>query len=559
MLHSLSISNIVLIDRLDLAFEADLCVLTGETGAGKSILLDALGLALGARAAVPMVREGAAQGSVSAVFELPPDHPVWVRLAEQGLAAEEGGQLILRRVIDRDGRSRAFVNDQSVSVGLLKDLGDMLVEIHGQHADRGLVQAAGHRRLLDAFGGLDELAAAVRDAHADRLAAAEALAREQESLAAARADEEYLRHAVAELDALAPEAGEEERLAAERTLMMQSGKIRGALDEVQRELTHEGGAESILRSAIRRLERMTENLGDQLEPLLGALERAAMETAEAIGQLEDLASRLDFDAHALEATESRLFAIRAMARKHHCTADDLPALRDELHARLSALDHGEEELERLAAAEAEAAARLGAAVEKLREARMKAAERLAKEVNGELAPLKLDKAKFRVRIDPLDPADWTEHGGERVEFEVSTNPGAPFGPLMRIASGGEQARFILALKVALARQGSAPTLIFDEVDRGVGGAVAEAVGERLAKLARGAQVIVVTHSPQVAAAGRHHWRIAKTSRKLNGAEVTVTSVTPLDAAARREEIARMLAGAVVTDAARAAADQLMQK
>src|SRR5690606_1197543 len=341
--------------------------------------------------------------------------------------------------------------------------------------------------------------------------------------------------------------------------MMQRGKIRGARDEVQRELTHEGGAESILRSAIRRLERVTENVGDQLEPLLGARGGAAMETAEAIGQLEDLASRLHFDAHALEATESRLFAIRAMARKHHCTADDLPALRDELHARLSALDHGEEELERLAAAEAEAAARLGAAVEKLREARMKAAERLAKEVNGELAPLKLDKAKFRVRIDPLDPADWTEHGGERVEFEVSTNPGAPFGPLMRIASGGEQARFILALKVALARQGSAPTLIFDEVDRGVGGAVAEAVGERLAKLARGAQVIVVTHSPQVAAAGRHHWRIAKTSRKLNGAEVTVTSVTPLDAAARREEIARMLAGAVVTDAARAAADQLMQK
>src|SRR5690606_4701932 len=276
---------------------------TGETGAGKSILLDALGLALGARAAAPMVREGAAQGSVSAVFELPPDHPVWVRLAEQGLAAEEGGQLILRRVIDRDGRSRAFVNDQSVSVGLLKDLGDMLVEIHGQHADRGLVQAAGHRRLLDAFGGLDELAAAVRDAHADRLAAAEALAREQESLAAARADEEYLRHAVAELDALAPEAGEEERLATERSLMMQSGKIRTALDEIQGDLTHEGGAEASLRGAIRRLERMTENLGEQLAPLLTALERAAVETAEAVAQLEDLAARLEFDAHALESME----------------------------------------------------------------------------------------------------------------------------------------------------------------------------------------------------------------------------------------------------------------
>jgi len=556
MLQSLSIRDIVIIDRLDLVFRGGLCVLTGETGAGKSILLDALGLVIGRRGERTLVRQGADKAIVSAEFALSPDHKVWEQLADQGLdEGRDGGMLVLRRVLSADGKSRAFLNDQPVSIGLLGDVGDNLVEIHGQHDDRGLLNPRGHKALLDAFGGLGGLVTAVRRAHNALVSAQSERHREEAALAASRADEEFLRYNLEELSTLAPEEGEEERLAARRTLMMKGEKLRGGLDEVLTDLTSEGGADALLRGAMRRLERGVSDLGETMEPVLDSLERAAIEAGEAIARLEQIIGDLDFDPRELETTEERLFALRAAARKHQCQVDDLPALLEDFSRRIGDLDQGEDRLHALLDAEKRAQAAFERSVGDLSAARADAARRLAVAVNEELGPLKLDKARFDVGIIALDPPEWGEGGGERVEFQVATNPGAPFGPLMKIASGGEQSRFILALKVVLARQGSAPTLIFDEVDRGVGGAVAEAVGERLARLSGGAQVLVVTHSPQVAAAGRHHWRIAK----QEGETGTVTTrVVPLDRDERKEEIARMLAGARITDEARAAAAQLMR-
>jgi len=559
MLQSLSIRDIVIIDRLDLVFKDGLCVLTGETGAGKSILLDALGLVIGRRGERTLVRQGADKAIVSAEFVLSSDHKVWDLLTDQGL--DEGradGLLVLRRIVSADGKSRAFLNDQPVSIGLLGDVGDNLVEIHGQHDDRGLLNPRGHKALLDAFGGLGGLGglvAAVRRAHDALVSARDDRHREEAALAAARADEEFLRYNLEELSTLGPEEGEEERLAARRTLMMKGEKLRGGLDEVLTDLTSEGGADALLRGAMRRLERGVSDLGETIEPVLDSLERAAIEAGEAIARLEQIIGDLDFDPRELETTEERLFALRAAARKHQCQVDDLPALLEDFSRRIGDLDQGEDRLNALFDAEKRAQAAFEAAVGDLSTARREAARRLAVAVNEELGPLKLDKARFDVGIIALDPSEWGEGGGERVEFQVATNPGAPFGPLMKIASGGEQSRFILALKVVLARQGSAPTLIFDEVDRGVGGAVAEAVGERLARLSGGAQVLVVTHSPQVAAAGRHHWRIAKQEGETG---VVTTRVVPLDRDERKEEIARMLAGARITDEARAAAAQLMR-
>lgn len=556
MLQSLSIRDIVIIDRLDLVFKDGLCVLTGETGAGKSILLDALGLVIGRRGERSLVRQGTDKAIVSAEFALSPDHRVWEQLAEQGL--DEGradGLLVLRRILSADGKSRAFLNDQPVSIGLLGDVGDNLVEIHGQHDDRGLLNPRGHKALLDAFGGLGGLVTAVRRAHDALVSAQSDRQREEDALAAARADEEFLRYNLEELSSLAPEEGEEERLAARRTLMMKGEKLRGGLNEVLTDLTSEGGADALLRGAMRRLERGVSDLGETMEPVLDSLERAAIEAGEAIARLEQIIGDLDFDPRELETTEERLFALRAAARKHQCQVDDLPALLEDFSRRIGDLDQGEDRLNALLDAEKRAQAAFEQAVGDLSAARREAARRLAVAVNEELGPLKLDKARFDVGVMALDPSEWGEGGGERVEFQVATNPGAPFGPLMRIASGGEQSRFILALKVVLARQGSAPTLIFDEVDRGVGGAVAEAVGDRLARLSGGAQVLVVTHSPQVAAAGRHHWRIAKQEGETG---VVTTRVVPLDRDERKEEIARMLAGARITDEARAAAAQLMR-
>jgi DNA repair protein RecN (Recombination protein N) len=553
MLAALSIRDIVLIERLELSLDSGLCTLTGETGAGKSILLDALGLAIGARADAGLVRQGAEQGSVSAVFDVSADHPARAILRENGI--EDDGDLILRRVQTRDGRSRAFVNDQPVSVGLLRQIGDQLVEVHGQHDERGLLDASGHRAILDAFGGFEGKLQQLRKLWNTASAAREALAEHEAMLARAKAEQDYLTHVVAELDELAPQAGEETSLAEERALMMHSEKIASDLVEAEEALSGDSGLDARLNVALRRLARAAEQAGGRLDAAIAALERTLNEAAEARDRIAEAVRALEFDPARLELVETRLFALRAAARKHNVQVDDLAALAEKLRSALQEIEGGETRLVELRKAADEAAAAYGAAARALSEARAKAAATLDKEVMKELKPLKLDRASFKTQIEVLPEAQGGPEGIDRVSFLVSTNPGAPFGPLIKIASGGELSRFVLALKVALASRGSAPTLIFDEVDSGVGGAVAEAVGLRLAELAKSVQVVVVTHSPQVAARAQHHFRISKGGETKNAK--IATRVETLDASARREEIARMLAGATVTDEARAAADRLI--
>lgn len=555
MLVSLSIRNVVLIDRLDLTFDRGLCVLTGETGAGKSILLDALGLALGARADSALLRGGAAQASVAAVFEVPAGHPLHDRLAAQGLEAEDS-LIVLRRVLGRDGRSRAFVNDQPVSAGLLRSLGETLVEIQGQFEAQGLLDAAGHRALVDAHGGLAARSAAVAErwrAWHDAETARESAAQE---LAQASREDAFLRHAVAEIEALDPQPGEEAALTAERSFLMNSEKLAAALTAALGGLEggDGGGAEDALAAAQRHLARVADQAGGRLDPVLAALDRAAAETAEALAQLHSVAADIEHDSGRSEAVEERLFALRELARKHGVEAEDLTTLRDDMAARVAAIEHGDARLADLARqAEAARGAYLEAA-EALSKARRRAAAALDKAVNEELPPLKLDKARFATRIERLEESGWGPQGLDRVVFELATNPGSPPGPLARIASGGELARFLLALKVVLAEIGSADTLVFDEVDAGVGGAVAHAVGERLERLGRDRQVLVVTHSPQVGARGTQHWRVYKES----AGNRAVTRADVLGSAERREEIARMLSGARITEEARAAAGRLIE-
>ncbi len=552
MLTALSIRDVVLIEALDLDFAPGLGVLTGETGAGKSILLDALGLTLGMRGDASLVRQGAAQAVVSASFDLPEMPPALAeRLGEQGIDVEPGEPLMIRRLVKADGGSRAFVNDQPASVGLLRELSGFLVEIHGQHDDRGLLNPRGHRALLDSFGGIDtgglaRLHRAWRDAH-DALAAA------LEQCDAAERDREWLEHAVAELRALAPEAGEEEALADRRASMQRGEKIAGDLQAISDLLDGSDGGLARLRQGARVLDRVAED-HPALAEALAAIDRAIIEASMAEDKLAEAAEALAFDPAALEADETRLFALRAAARKHRVQPDDLPALAADLEAKLALIEGGEAAVARLQAAVADAEAAYRPEAEAITARRVAAAERLDVAVATELAPLKLDAARFRTSVEPLAPDQWSSHGADRVEFLVSTNPGAPFAPLIKIASGGELSRFILALKVALAEEGGAATLIFDEIDRGVGGAVASAIGERLSRLAGKSQVLVVTHSPQVAARGARHLLIAKSHEGT----VTRTGVTPLGEAARREEIARMLSGATVTDEARAQADRLLE-
>ncbi|HTG38085.1 DNA repair protein RecN [Sphingomonas sp.] len=551
MLTALSIRDVVLIEALDLDFRAGLGVLTGETGAGKSILLDALGLALGARGDSGLVRHGAAQAVVTASFDVfVTDGPIAALLADNGLTIEPGEPLMIRRLVKADGGSRAFVNDQPASAGLLRELGAMLVEIHGQHDDRGLLNPRGHRALLDAFARADTgaVAAAWREWR-------DAGARLEDARAAqevAERDREWLAHAVAELTALAPEAGEEERLAARRATMQRGERVASDLTAVADLLDGSDGALSRLRQAARILERAGE-AHPALVEALAAIDRAIVEGASAQDQVDSAADALAFDPAVLEADEARLFELRGLARKHRVQPDDLTTLAEELARRLALVEGGEAGLADLMRAADAAEARYVAAAQALSATRSDAAGRLDAGVAGELAPLKLDAARFRTTVAPLPREQWGADGSDRVEFEVSTNPGAPFAPLMKIASGGELSRFILAMKVALAEEGGARTLVFDEIDRGVGGAVASAIGERLARLATRNQVLVVTHSPQVAARGARHYRIAKSS----DGTVTRTGVTPLDADQRREEIARMLSGAEVTPEARAQAERLL--
>ncbi len=557
MLAALSIRDIVLIDKLDLEFGSGLSALTGETGAGKSILLDAFSLAIGGRGDTSLVRRGAAQGQVTAVFDLPAGHPVFALLADNGIAAEDA--LILRRVQGADGRSRAFINDASVSVQLLRQIGQALVEIHGQHDDRALIDPSGHRDLVDAFGGLSAEAARVAEAYDTWQQAEAERARHDSEIAASRANADYLSHALEELSQLKPERGEEEALASRRQLMMNAEKIAAELAEALDALQGEGTGGARLAAALRRIERQAAIAGPVLTPVAEALERVLAETNIARAKIEEALGLTAFEPNELERAEERLFALRALARKHKLMVDDLPALVERLETQLAAIDTSEAragELVKAAQAARQAYETLAAGLSK---ARQKAAKRLDKEVAGELAPLKLDKASFITQIQTVELGAGGPSGIDRVAFWVRTNPGTEPGPLMKVASGGELARFILALKVVLAARGSAPTLVFDEVDAGVGGATAAAVGERLARLASRVQVLAVTHAPQVAAVANGHLLIAKEAVRGPDGEAMATRVAVLEGEHRREEIARMLAGQTITDEARKAADRLMTR
>ena len=551
MLTALSIRDVVLIESLDLEFGPGLGVLTGETGAGKSILLDALGLALGTRADSGLVRRGQAQAVVSVSFDLPAGHPASGILRDNGLEGEPGEPLVIRRIVRSDGGSRALVNDQAASVALLRDLGATLVEIHGQHDDRGLLNPRGHRALLDTFGAIDT--GGTEAAFAAWGEAGAALAEARDAIETAARDRDWLEHAVAELRGLAPRPGEEEELAALRSNMQKGARLADDIAAAGQLLEGSEGGLSLLRQAARRLERIAAE-DERLGEALAALDRSLAEAGEAEDRLGAAAEALNCDPARLEEAEARLFEIRAVARKHRVEPDALPSLSEELAARLDALEAGESGLAALERKVAERRAAYEEAAGRLSALRAEAAERLDRAVAGELGPLRLDSARFRTTVEPLAEAQYGGRGRDRVEFEVSTNPGAPFAPLTRIASGGELSRFILALKVALAERGGATTMIFDEIDRGVGGAVASAVGERLHRLSENAQLLVVTHSPQVAARGNRHLLIEKSHDGL----VTRTSVHWLDEDKRREEIARMLSGAQVTDEARAQAMRLLE-
>ncbi|MBX7481085.1 DNA repair protein RecN [Qipengyuania qiaonensis] len=552
MLTRLSIRNIVLIEALDLTFGRGLGVLTGETGAGKSILLDALGLVLGNRADSALVRGGEDKASVSASFEFKVMPRALSELLEDAdIEIEEGEPLIVRRQIRADGKSKAFVNDQSVSVGLLREMAGHLVELHGQHDDRGLVNPRGHRALLDRFAGSETQRAAAGWA---RWRTAEtALAEAREAVETAKADQDLLLAHLAELTSLEPQAGEEARLAETRASMQKGEKLSGDLEELRHLWEGSDSPLASLRVAARRLDRIAPE-HPLLAEALAALDRAVIEAGEAEDKLQTAAEALEHDPMALEAAETRLFELRALARKHRCEVDELPAKMREMRARLESIEGGEAQLDALEVAAKDAGQRYRAEAEALHANRVAAALRLDEAVARELAPLKLDAARFRTAVTELPEEKWGVSGMDAVEFLIATNPGADFAPLNKIASGGELSRFILALKVALAEQGGAATVIFDEIDRGVGGAVASAIGERLARLSADGQLLAVTHSPQVAARGRTHYMIAKSS----DGTVTKTGVVLLDEAGRQEEIARMLSGAEVTPEARAQADRLLE-
>ena len=552
MLTELSIRNIVLISKLDLSFKGGLSVLTGETGAGKSILLDALGLSLGTRAEARLVRHGADQAQVSAVFDAADNPSIKDLLTEHGIDAED--DLILRRTLNADGKSRAFVNDAPVSVGLLRQLGSLLVEIQGQFDQHGLMDPATHRALLDAFGDLESPVKKTQDAFSAWAAARQTLSEAEEAAQASRQNQDYLQFAVQKLDELDAHAGEEDTLSAERAMLRNAGRIAETVESVGTLLAG-GGAEDLLGQAARKLEAAQEQTEGLFTDALAAVDRAAIETREAMDLLNRAAGHVDASGDRLEQVEERLFDLREAARRHGIEVDGLPALRSSLSEQLSLIEHGEEHIAALRQSVADKRTDYIRHADALAAARARAAKRLDKAVNAELPPLKLEKAQFETALLDLEEADWGPQGRNRVQFLVSTNPGTPAGPLGKIASGGERSRFLLALKVTLAERGGAPTLIFDEVDSGVGGATAAAVGDRLERLAAEKQILVVTHSPQVAAAGRFHWRVEKQA----GSKTAKTAVAKLDQTARMEEIARMLSGATITEEARAAAARLLEE
>jgi DNA repair protein RecN (Recombination protein N) len=553
MLARLSIRDIVLIERLDIEFSRGLAVLTGETGAGKSILLDAFALALGGRGDSGLVRHGVEQGQVTAVFDVPKGHPAIAILSDNGL--EDTGEMILRRVQLADGRTRAFINDQAISVQTLKAVGSALVEIHGQHDERALVDAATHRRLLDAFAGLEKDVTALEKLWDARRTSHAALDEHRASMERAAREADYLRHASDELKTLAPQDGEETALANRRTVMMQGEKIAADLREAQEAVGGNHSPVAALSAAVRRLERRAANSPALVEPAVKAIDIAINALEEADQHLSAALAAADFDPLELERIEERLFALRAASRKYNTPVDLLAALAAKYASDVALIDAGAEQLNKLEAAAAEADQRYSAAAKKLSAAREKSAQKLDKAVNAELPPLKLERAAFTTQLES-DPASPGPQGFDRIEFWVQTNPGTRPGPLMKVASGGELSRFLLALKVVLADRGSAPTLVFDEIDTGVGGAVADAIGSRLARLAGKVQVMAVTHAPQVAARANQHLLISKDA--LDKGKRVATRVNALAADRRREEIARMLAGAEITAEARAAAERLLK-
>ncbi|TPK97505.1 DNA repair protein RecN [Mesorhizobium sp. B2-4-12] len=552
MLSRLSIRDIVLIEKLDIDFQPGLSVLTGETGAGKSILLDALSLALGARGDASLVRHGAAQGQVIAVFDVPRNHPVRALLAEN--AIEDDGDVILRRVQTADGRTRVFVNDQPSSVTLMRDVGRALVEIHGQHDERALVDPGAHRDVLDAFGGHLGVVRSTGEAWRHWRAGEQELSRHRAKVAAAAREADYLRAAVAELTRLDPQPGEETELAELRAHMMRAEKIASEIHDAQDVLSGPSSPLPQLASLLRRLQRKATEAPGLLEDVVKSLDEAMLSLDAAQSGVEAALRATEYDPQRLEKAEERLFSLRAASRKHSVAVDDLAQLRDTMVADLADLDAGEERLHGLEKQAAAAREAYDIAAARLSSLRHAAAVGLTKAVMAELPALKLERAAFIVEMKS-EAESRTEEGIDQIEFWVRTNPGTRPGPMMKVASGGELSRFLLALKVALADRGSAPTLVFDEIDTGVGGAVADAIGQRLARLSKRVQVLSVTHAPQVAARAATHFLISKSG----STDRVATGIAEMDRTARQEEIARMLAGATITDEARAAAERLLRE
>lgn len=555
MLSRLSVRDVVLIEKLDLDFAGGLCVFTGETGAGKSILLDSLALATGARSDAALVRRGCKQLSVTAEFSLPDGHEVFKVLDEHEIEHESGEPLVLRRIVTADGKSKAFVNDQSVSAGLLRKIGDLLIEIHGQFATHGLLNPATHKSVLDAYGGLQGRLDACRAAYKNWRAKAEERQKAEERLQKAKDEEDFLRHSVDELVQFAPRPGEDEELSQRRSLMMNSEKLIEGLNTA-RDALFDRSVDKSLRQAERALESLSRLIEGRFEPIIEALDRAVTELNEAGSMLEEECRKVELDPREQEQVEERLFALRALARKHQTTPDELPALLSEYQRQLASLDKGAEDLIRLTKEEESCRIAYEDAAKVLSAARKEAAKKLDAAVMKELPPLKLGKASFLSIVEELPQTEWNADGIDKVQFAATTNPGQPAGAINKIASGGELARFMLALKVNLAQAEGIPTLIFDEVDTGIGGATATAVGERLERLAgEDCQVLAITHSPQVASFGAHHFKVSKAEDETGR---TLTAVCELTGDARREEIARMLSGASITEASRAAADELLK-
>lgn len=550
MLRTLHIRNVVLVDQLTVEFSTGFCALTGETGAGKSILLDSLGLALGGRSDSGLVRKGTDQAQVSAEFDCPANHPLHALLAEQGF--ESGEMIVLRRIVGADGRSRAFINDQPVSIGLLKQAGDMLVEIHGQFETQGLLDPRTHRALLDDYAGVD--ARHIGKLWDEWRESGQALATARAALEKAKADEEYLRHAVKELDDLAPEAGEEEQLLIKREGLKNKGQVLEGLQETWEAIGGDTGAEMMVGKAMRTLSRVMEKVPADMSAALAALDRAGDELQAAVADVQSVISQMENGDMSMEVIEDRLYALRGMARKHHCRPDELAALADKMRDELNMIDKQDDQLAALGQKVIEARKAYESEAKTISKKRKDTATKLDKLVAIELPPLKLDKARFETRVETQDEQGWGPHGMDSVQFLVATNPGSNPGALNKIASGGEMSRFMLALKVIMAEVGVAQTLVFDEVDSGIGGGTAAAVGERLARLADSRQILVVTHSPQVAARANAHFIVMKSGQKD-----VKTTVLPLQAMNDRcEEIARMISGAEITAEARAAASKLLE-